>query len=81
MQTVTELPIQCTVLLSARTKNIVKITTVDYEFDLSELYEARVEKAIDLLNRELQPNIACIAIRAGLLHSTLSRRWRDVITS
>ena len=70
----TEFPTQCTVRLSARTKNIRKINTMDYEFDLSEPYKARMDKAMDLLNRELQPNINYMALKASLKCTTLSRR-------
>ena len=44
-----------------------------YVFDLSEPYKRRMEKALDLLNRELVPNYEAIAARAGLGRTTLSR--------
>ena len=50
---ITEFPTQCTVLLSARTKNIRKMDNTEYEFDRDEPYEHRIEKALDLLYREL----------------------------
>ena len=50
-----------------------------YVFDLSELYERRMEKALDLLNRELVLNYKAIAARAGLGRTTLSRRFRGII--
>jgi AraC-like DNA-binding protein len=40
-----------------------------------------MEKALDLLNRELEPNYDAIARRAGLVRTTLSRRFRGVTTS
>jgi AraC-like DNA-binding protein len=78
---VTDFPTQCTVLVSARTNNIAKIITMEYVFDLSDPYEYRIEKALDLLNRELDPNYGAMAKRAGLVHSTLSRRFRGVTAS
>jgi hypothetical protein len=54
---------------------------MEYVFDLSDPYEYRMEKALDLLNRELLPNFESMALRAGLTHSTLSRRFRGVTTS
>jgi hypothetical protein len=77
----TDFPTQCTVLVSARTNNIAKIITMEYVFDLSDPYEYRMEKALDLLNRELLPNFESMALRAGLTRSTLSRRFRGVTTS
>jgi AraC-like DNA-binding protein len=78
---ITEFPTQCTLLVSARTNNIAKIVTMEYVFDLSDPYDYRIEKALDLLNRELLPNFESIALRAGLTRSTLSRRFRGVTTS
>jgi hypothetical protein len=78
---VTDFPTQCTVLISARTNNIVKIITIEYVFNLSDLYEYRIEKALDLLNRELEPNYDAIAKRARLIHTTLSRRFKGVTIS
>jgi AraC-like DNA-binding protein len=78
---VTDFPTQCTVLVSARTNNIAKIITMEYVFDLSDPYEYCIEKALDLLNRELLPNFESMALRAGLTRSTLSRRFRGVTTS
>jgi hypothetical protein len=52
-----------------------------YVFDLSDPYEYRIEKALDLLNRELLPNFKSMAVRAGLTYSTLSRRFRGITTS
>ena len=78
---ITVFPTQCTVLLNARTKNIVKISNMEYVFDLPDPYEYRMEKALDLLNRELQPNYEAMAIRPGLQRSTLSRRFRGVTNS
>jgi hypothetical protein len=78
---VTDFPTQCTVLLSAYTKNIAKIITIEYVFDLSDPYEYHIEKALDLLNRELIPNCKSIALRAGLKYTTLSRRHRGITTS
>jgi len=52
-----------------------------YVFDLSELYERRIEKALDLLNRELVPNYKAIAARASLSYTTLSRRFYSIIIS
>jgi len=77
----TDFPTQCTVLVSARTNNIVKIITMEYVFDLSDPYEYRIEKALDLLNRELEPNYDAMSRRAGLVRTTLSRRFRGVTTS
>ena len=77
----TEFPTQCIVLVSARTHNIAKIITMEYVFDLSDPYDYHIEKALDLLNRELLPNFRSIAWRAGLTHSTLSRRFRGVTSS
>jgi AraC-like DNA-binding protein len=54
---------------------------MEYVFDLSDSYEYRIEKALDLLNRELLPNFESMALRAGLTRSTLSRRFRGVTTS
>ena len=54
---------------------------MEYVFDLSDPYEYRMEKALDLLNRELLPNFESMALRAGLTRSTLSRRFRGVTTS
>jgi hypothetical protein len=48
---------------------------MEYVFDLSEPYERRIEKALDLLNRELVFNFEAMAIRAGLGRTTLSRRF------
>jgi hypothetical protein len=76
---VTDFPTQCTVLLSAHTKNIAKIITMEYVFNLSNPYEYHIEKALDLLNRELIPNYK--ALRAGLKYTTLSRRHRGITTS
>ena len=76
-----DLPTQYTVLLSTRTKNIRKIENPEYEFDRDEPYEHCIEKALDLLYRELQPNIGRIAKRAYLDRTTLSRRFRSVTTS
>jgi AraC-like DNA-binding protein len=78
---ITDFPTQCTVLVSARTNNIAKIITMEYVFDLSDPYEYHMEKALDLLNRELLPNFESMALRAGLTRSTLSRRFRGVTTS
>jgi hypothetical protein len=52
-----------------------------YVFDLSEPYERRMEKALDLLNRELVPNYNTMAKRSGLGHTTLSRRFRGITVS
>jgi hypothetical protein len=52
-----------------------------YVFDLSEPYERRMEKALDLLNRELVPNYEAIAARAGLGRTTLSRRFCGITIS
>jgi len=52
-----------------------------YVFDLSEPYERRMEKALDLLNRELVLNYEAIAARAGLSRTTLSRRFRSITIS
>ena len=52
-----------------------------YVFDLSEPYERRIEKALDLLNRELVPNYEAIAARASLSCTTLSRRFRGITIS
>ena len=38
-----------------------------------------MEKALDLLNRELVPNYEAMAARAGLGRTTLSRRFRGII--
>jgi hypothetical protein len=54
---------------------------MEYVFDLSDPYEYRMEKALDLLNRKLLPNFESMALRAGLTHSTLSCRFRGVTTS
>jgi hypothetical protein len=42
---------------------------MEYVFDLSNPYEYRIEKALDLLNRELLPNFESMALRAGLTTS------------
>jgi uncharacterized protein YcbK (DUF882 family) len=63
------------------THNIRKIDNIEYEFDRDEPYEHRIEKVLDLLYRELQPNIRRIAKRAYLDCTTLSRRFRSVTTS
>jgi len=52
-----------------------------YVFDLSDPYEYYIEKALDLLNRELLPNFKSMAIRAGLIYSALSRQFRGITTS
>ena len=54
---------------------------MEYVFDLSEPYERRIEKALDLLNRELVPNFEAMAVRAGLGRTTLSRRFRGITVS
>jgi len=54
---------------------------MEYVFDLSEPYERRMEKALDLLNRELVPNFEAMAVRAGLGRITLSRRFRGITVS
>jgi hypothetical protein len=81
MEGITDFPTQCTVLLSVHTKNIAKIITMEYVFDLSDPYEYRMEKVLDLLNRELIPNYKSMALRAGLERTTLSRRHRGITTS
>jgi hypothetical protein len=62
---ITVFPTQCTVLtlLNARIKNIVKISNMEYVFDLPDPYEYRMEKALDLLNRELQPNYEAVTLK------------------
>jgi hypothetical protein len=50
-----------------------------YVFDLSEPYKRYIEKALDLLNKELVPNYKAIAARASLGRTTLSRRFRSII--
>jgi hypothetical protein len=54
---------------------------MDYEFDRNEPHNDRIEKAIDLLNRELLPNVKAMAKRAYLDYTTLSRRYRGITTS
>ena len=54
---------------------------MEYVFDLSDPYEYRMEKALDLLNRELTPNYQAMAKRSGLHRSTLSRRHRCITNS
>jgi hypothetical protein len=78
---VTEFPTECTVPLNARTKIIIKIRNMEYAFDLSDPYEYRMEKALDLLNRELDPNYGAMAKRSGLGRTTLSRRFRGITVS
>ena len=39
---------------------------MEYVFDLSDPYEYRMEKALDLLNRDLIPNCKSMALRACL---------------
>jgi hypothetical protein len=51
-----------------------------YVFNLSDLYEYCIEKALDLLNRELLPNFKSMAMRAGLTYSTLNCRFRGITT-
>ena len=62
-------------------KTSSNIRNIEYVFDLSEPYERRMEKALDLLNRELVPNFEAIAVRAGLGRTTLSRRFRGITVS
>jgi hypothetical protein len=45
------------------------------EFDHNAPFEDCIKKAIDLLNRELDPNIYIMAKRAGLVYLTLRRRF------
>jgi hypothetical protein len=78
---VTEFPTQCTVPLNARIKIIINFRNIEYVFDLLDLYEYRIEKALDLLNRELILNYDAIANKSGLGHTTLSRRFRGIIVS
>jgi hypothetical protein len=54
---------------------------MEYVFDLSEPYKRRIEKALDLLNRELVPNYEAMVARAGLGHITLSRRFHGITVS
>jgi hypothetical protein len=54
---------------------------MEYVFDLSDPYEYRMEKALDLVNRELIPNYQVMAKRSGLHCSTLSRRHRGITNS
>jgi hypothetical protein len=54
---------------------------MEYVFDLSNAYKYRIEKALDLLNRELLPNCESMALRAGLIYSTLSHQLRGVTSS
>jgi uncharacterized protein YchJ len=49
-----------------------------YVFGLSELYKRYIEKALDLLNRELVPNYKAIAARASLGRTTLNYRFRGI---
>jgi hypothetical protein len=77
----TEFPTECTVPLNARTKIIIKIRNIEYAFDLSDLYKYYIEKALDLLNRELDPNYSAIVKRSGLGHTTLSRRFCGITVS
>lgn len=44
-------------------------------------HNARIELAIEDLNRELQPNIREIARKHGLVKSTLRRRWKGQTVS
>jgi len=77
----TEFPTQCTVPLNARTKIIINFRNMEYVFDLSDPYEYRMEKALDLLNRELILNYDAMANRSGLGRTTLSRRFRGITVS
>jgi hypothetical protein len=52
-----------------------------YVFDLSEPYKRRIEKALDLLNRELVLNYKAIAARASLSRTTLSCRFCGITIS
>jgi hypothetical protein len=52
-----------------------------YVFDLSEPYKRRIEKALDLLNRELVLNYEAMAARASLGYTTLSRRFYGITIS
>jgi hypothetical protein len=78
LKLVTEFPTQYTVLLNARTKIIINFRNIEYVFDLLDLYKYRIEKALDLLNRELVLNYNVIANRSGLSRTTLSCRFRGI---
>ena len=52
-----------------------------YVFDLSEPYKRYIEKALDLLNKELVPNYKAIAARASLGRTTLNCRFRGITIS
>jgi hypothetical protein len=54
---------------------------MENEFDHNAPFKDYIEKAIDLLNRELDPNIYIMAKRAGLIYSTLRRRFCGQSTS
>jgi AraC-like DNA-binding protein len=62
-------------------KSSLKYRNIEYVFDLSDPYEYRIEKALDLLNRELAPNYDAMAKRSGLGRTTLSRRFRGITVS
>ena len=78
---ITEFPTQCTVPLNTRTKIIINFRNIEYVFNLSDPYEYRIEKALDLLNRELIPNYDVMANRSGLSRTTLSRRFCSITVS
>jgi AraC-like DNA-binding protein len=54
---------------------------MEYVFDLLDPYEYHIEKALDLLNRELAPNYNAMAKRSGLSHTTLSHQFRGITIS
>jgi len=75
---ITEFPTQCTVPVNARTKTSLNIRNIEYIFDLSELYKCRIEKALDLLNRELVPNYKAIAVTSASFKAWKGRQSRRV---
>jgi AraC-like DNA-binding protein len=77
----TEFPTQYTVPLNVRTKIIINFRNIEYVFDLLDPYKYYIEKALDLLNKELVLNYNTIANRLGLSHTTLSRRFRGITIS
>jgi hypothetical protein len=62
-------------------KTSSNIRNMEYVFDLSKPYKRRIEKVLDLLNREFIPNFEAIVVRAGRGRITLSHRFCGIIIS
>jgi len=62
-------------------KSLLIFRNIEYVFDLSDPYKYHIEKALDLLNRELVPNYNSILKRLGLGYTTLSRRFYGITVS